>query len=142
MTECRRKNWGVKHLSRYLKGRDIALQTVAAQLVLTLVAAATALAINESIAISIFTGGIIGVTANLWLALVAFRPALGAPPQKMLAAFYTGELGKFVITALLFLLAFKQIGFLKEAAYAAIMILAYVMIQVVAWIYPLVRRNY
>jgi ATP synthase protein I len=60
----------------------------------------------------------------------------------MLAAFYTGELGKFVITALLFLLAFKQIGFLKEAAYAAAMILAYVMIQVLAWIYPLVRRNH
>ncbi len=132
---------GFKHLSRYLKGRGFALQTVAAQLVVTLVAAATALVISYPIAISIFMGGIIGVTANLWLALVAFRPQLGAPPQKMLAAFYTGELGKFVITALMFLLAFKQIGFLKEAAYAATMILAYVMIQVVAWINPLVRRH-
>ena len=129
-------------MSRYLKGRGLALQTVAAQLVLTLVTAATGLAISHPIAASIFIGGIIGVTANVWLALVVFRPQLGAPPQKMLAAFYTGELGKFVITALMFLLAFKQIGFLKEAAYAAIMILAYVMIQVVAWIYPLVRRNY
>ncbi len=128
-------------MSRYLKGRGFALQTVAAQLVVTLVAAATALVISYPIAASIFIGGIIGVTANLWLALVAFRPQLGAPPQKMLAAFYTGELGKFVITALMFLLAFKQIGFLKEAAYAATMILAYVMIQVVAWINPLVRRH-
>jgi ATP synthase protein I len=132
---------GLKHMSRYLKGRGLALQTVAAQLVLTLVAAATGLAISHPIAVSIFIGGIIGVTANLWLALVVFRPQLGAPPQKMLAAFYTGELGKFVITALMFLLAFKLIGFLKEAAYAATMILAYVMIQVLAWIYPLVRRH-
>ncbi len=128
-------------MSRYLKGRDLALRTVAAQLVISLVAAATALAISYPIAVSILIGGIIGVTANLWLALVVFRPALGAPPQKILAAFYRGELGKFVITALLFLLAFKQIGFLKEAACAATMILAYVMIQVVAWIYPLVGRN-
>ncbi len=128
-------------MSRYLKGRDTALQTVAAQLVLTLVAAATALAINYSIAISILIGGIIGVTANLWLALVVFRPALGAPTQKMLTAFYVGEFGKFIITAVLFLLAFKQIGFLKEAAYAATMIMAYVMVQVVAWIYPLMRRK-
>ncbi len=128
-------------MSRYLKGRGLALRTVAAQLVLTLVAAATGLAISHPIAVSIFIGGIIGVTANLWLALVVFRPQLGAPPQKMLAAFYTGELGKFVITALMFLLAFKLIGFLKEAAYAATMILAYVMIQVLAWIYPLVRRH-
>ena len=128
-------------MSRYLKGRDLALQTVAAQLALTLVAAATALVISQLIAFSIFIGGIIGVIANLWLALVAFSPKLGEPPQKMLSAFYTGELGKFLITALMFLLAFKQIGFLKEAAYAAIMILAYVMIQVVAWIYPLVHRH-
>lgn len=128
-------------MSRYIKGRGLALRTVAAQLIFTLVAAATALAISYPIAVSVFIGGIIGVAANLWLALVVFRPQLGAPPQKMLAAFYTGELGKFVITALLFLLAFKQIGFLREAAYAATMILAYVMIQVVAWIYPLVRRN-
>ncbi|MEN0037370.1 MAG: ATP synthase subunit I [Cellvibrio sp.] len=128
-------------MSRYLKGRDFALQTVAVQLLVTLAISAMGLAVNNQIAISLFAGGIICVTANLWLALVAFRPQMGAPPQKMLAAFYTGELGKFVITALMFLLAFKQIGFLKEAAYAATMILAYVMIQVVAWISPLVRRQ-
>jgi ATP synthase protein I len=133
---------GLYHLSRYLKGRGFALQTVAAQMVFTLVAAATVVAISVPIAVSIFTGGFISVTANLWLALVVFRPPLGEKPQKMLAAFYTGELGKFVITALLFLLAFKQIGFLREAAYAATMILAYVMVQVVAWIYPLVRRSF
>lgn len=128
-------------MSRYLKGRGLALQTVAAQLVVTLVAAATALAISYPIAVSIFIGGFIGVAANLWLTLVAFRPRLGASPQKMLAAFYTGELGKFVIVALMFLLAFKHIGFLKEAVYAATMILAYVLIQVITWIYPLVRRH-
>lgn len=128
-------------MSRYLKGRGLALRTVATQMVLTLVVAAAALAISVPIAVSILIGGIIGVTANLWLALAVFRPRLGAPPQKMLAAFYTGELGKFVITALMFLLAFKQIGFLKEAAYAATMILAYVMIQVVTWISPLLRRQ-
>lgn len=129
-------------MSRYLKGRGFALQTVAVQLLATLAISGVALAVDNKIAISLFAGGITGVAANLWLALVVFRPRLGAPPQKMLAAFYSGEFGKFVITALMFLLAFKLIGFLKEAAYAATMILAYVMVQVVAWIYPLVRRNY
>ena len=128
-------------MSRYFKGRGFALQTVAVQLLATLAISSLALAVNNQIATSLFAGGIIGVAANLWLALVVFRPQLGAPPQKILAAFYTGELGKFVITALMFLLAFKLIGFLKEAAYAATMILAYVMIQVVAWIYPLMRRS-
>lgn len=133
-------------MSRYLRGHDrkglgFFLQTVAAQLVITLVVSATALAISYLIAVSIFIGGIIGVTANAWLALVVFRPRLGSPPQKMLVAFYTGELGKFVITALMFLLAFKQIGFLKEAAYAATMFLAYVMVQLTGWVYPLMRRQ-
>lgn len=126
-------------MSRYIKGRGIALKVVITQFVVTLMIGAAGLAINQQIAIALFTGGIICVTANLWLALVAFRPPLGASPQKILAAFYVGELGKFVITALLFLLAFKQIALLKHAPYAATMILAYVLVQAIAWLYPLVR---
>lgn len=126
-------------MSRYLNGRGFALRIVAVQLLVTLVISALALAINDQIAISLFTGGIICVTANLWLALVTFRPPLGASTQKILAAFYVGELGKFVITALLFLLAFKQIALFKSATYAATMILAYVLVQAIAWLYPLVR---
>lgn len=128
-------------MSRYLKGRGFALQAVITQFVVTLVIGTAGLAINQQIAIALFTGGIICVTANLWLALVAFRPPLGAPPQKILAAFYVGELGKFVITALLFLLAFKQIALLKNAPYAAAMILAYVLVQAIAWLYPLVSSH-
>lgn len=126
-------------MSRYIKERGIALKVVTTQFVVTLMIGAAGLAINQQIAIALFTGGIICVTANLWLALVAFRPPLGASPQKILAAFYVGELGKFVITALLFLLAFKQIALLKHAPYAATMILAYVLVQAIAWLYPLVR---
>ena len=126
-------------MSRYLKGRGLVLQTVAVQLLATLVISALAILGDRNIAISMFAGGIICVTANLWLALVAFRPPLGASPQKILAAFYVGELGKFVITALLFLLVFKQIALFQHATYAASMILAYVVVQAIAWLYPLVR---
>ncbi|EIK46477.1 hypothetical protein O59_000498 [Cellvibrio sp. BR] len=133
------KTEGYKTMSRYLKGRDAALRTIAIQLVVSVMIGLAGLAINNPIAIALFTGGIICVIANLWLALVAFRPPLGAPTQKILAAFYVGELGKFVITALLFLLAFKQIALLKHAPYAATMILAYVLVQAIAWLYPLVR---
>lgn len=128
-------------MSRYIKGRGFALQTVTVQLLTTGVISALGLVISKQIAMSLFAGGIICATANLWLALVAFRPPLGAPTQKILAAFYVGELGKFVITALLFLLAFKQIVFLKNTIYAAAMILAYVLVQAIAWLYPLVRSH-
>lgn len=125
-------------MSRYIKGRGIALKVVITQFAVAVMIGAAGLAINQQIAIALFTGGIICVTANLWLALAAFRPPLGASPQKILAAFYVGELGKFVITALLFLLAFKQIALLKHAPYAATLILAYVLVQAIAWLYPLV----
>lgn len=127
-------------MSRYLKGRAYALQTVASQCVLALVLGITGLAFSFQTAVSLFLGGMICVAANLWLALVAFRPALGEAPQKMLAAFYVGELGKFVITALLFLMAFKQVELLQAPAYAALAILAYVITQVMVWVYPLLKK--
>lgn len=127
-------------MSRYLKGRDFALQAVLAQLCFTLVLGAAGLAANNQIAISLLCGGIISAAANGWLVLMAFRPPLGTPAQKILASFYVGALGKFIITALLFLLAFNQFAFLSDAFHAAVMILAYVIVQAVAWIYPLVRR--
>lgn len=127
-------------MSRYLKGRAYALQTVASQGVLVLVLGIIGLAFSFQTAASLFLGGMICVAANLWLALVAFRPALGEAPNKMLAAFYVGELGKFVITALLFLVAFKQVEFLKAPAYAALAIMAYVIAQLMVWAYPLLRK--
>jgi ATP synthase protein I len=127
-------------MSRYLKGRGYALQIVASQFLLALVLGITGLAFNFQVAISLLLGGMICVSANLWLALVAFRPALGEAPQKILAAFYVGEFGKFIITALLFLLAFSSVGFLKTPSNAALTILAYVITQAMTWVYPLLRK--
>ncbi len=127
-------------MSRYLKGRDFALQTLLAQLCVTLALGAAGLAANYQIAISLLCGGIISATANSWLVLMAFRPPLGASAQKIVASFYLGALGKFVITVMMFLLAFTQFVFLQQAGFAAVMILAYVIVQAVTWIYPLVRH--
>lgn len=128
-------------MSQHLNGRSFAFQIVAAQFVVTLLIGLVGLAINQKIAIALCTGGFICVAANVWLALVAFRPPLGASTSKILAAFFVGELGKFVITAVLFLLAFNQIALFKNASYAATMILAYVLVQAIAWLYPLVRSS-
>jgi ATP synthase protein I len=127
-------------MSRYIKGRGTAFNIVITQSLVTLMVGAVGLTINKQLAIALFTGGAISVVANLWLVLIAFSPPLGSSPQKILAAFYVGELGKFFITALLFLLAFKLLALLKHAPYAATMILAYVLVQAIAWLYPLVSR--
>lgn len=127
-------------MSRYLKGRQFALQSVLMQLCLTMALGAAGLAANYQIAISLLCGGFISTTASGWLVLMAFRPPLGTSAQKIVASFYLGALGKFIITAVMFLLAFTQFVFLQQAKYAAVMIMAYVIVQSISWIYPLVRR--
>jgi ATP synthase protein I len=127
-------------MSRYLKGRDYALKLVTTQLIVAVLVAVTASFLTYQIALSVFIGGIICVLANCWLALVVFRPQLGAPLGKMLAAFYVGEIGKFVITALLFLLAFKKLALFKDTGHALALLLGYVITQSVVWIYPLFKK--
>jgi ATP synthase protein I len=127
-------------LSPQLKNRGYALQLVALQGLVALGTGALSLLLGPTIAISVFMGGIICVLANLWLALVVFRPNLGAPLGKMLAAFYLGEIGKFVITALLFLIAFKKFALFKDPLHALSLLLGYVFAQAVVWIYPLLKR--
>lgn len=127
-------------MSRYLKGRGYALQLVATQFSIALLVGAAGFIHSHQVAISLFVGGMICVLANLWLALVVFRPALGEPVGKMLSAFYVGEIGKFVITALLFLWAFKKLALFKDADHALLLLLGYVLNQSVLWIYPLFKK--
>ncbi len=121
------------------KGRAFALQIVLAQVVVTCVLSLLGLVLNSQIAIVILSGGMISSLANLWLAIVAFRPALGKPPGEMLAAFYIGEIGKFVITALLFLVAFKQFALFRQANNALLIFITYALVQCTVWVYPLTR---
>jgi ATP synthase protein I len=123
------------------RGRAFALEIVAAQIVVTLGLSLLGFLVSVQAAIAILSGGMICSLANCWLAIAAFRPALGKPPGQMLAAFYSAELGKFVIIAALFLLLFKKITLFKQPLYALIMFTAYAMVQCSAWVYPLARRK-
>ncbi len=121
------------------KGRAFALQIVAAQVVVSCVLALSGLVFSTQVAIVILTGGMICSLANLWLAIVAFRPGLGKPPGQMLAAFYIGEIGKFVITGILFLVIFKYVALVRQPTYALLIFLTYALVQCTAWAYPLAR---
>ncbi len=123
------------------KGRVFALQIVAAQVVASCVLSLLGLVISSQVAIAILVGGVICSSANLWLAIVAFRPALGKPPGEVLAAFYVGEIGKFVVTALLFLIVFTQFTVFKQPLYAFLIFMAYALVQSMAWVYPLARSK-
>lgn len=123
------------------RGRAFALEIVAAQVIVSLGLSLLGLPFSKQVAIVILSGGMMCSLANLWLAIVAFRPALGKPPGQMLAAFYVGEIGKFVITALLFLIAFKYVALFRQAKYALLIFVAYALVQSTVWVYPLVRSR-
>lgn len=127
------------------KGLRFALELVLSQVIITGILSVIALVVSQNgfsqkVGASVFIGGAICTLANLWLAVFAFRPALGSSPGKMLSAFYVAEIGKFIVTAVLFLLAFKQVTWLKQPTMALLMFAAYAMVQCSAWVYPLARR--
>lgn len=124
------------------KGRAFALEFVAAQVVVSVGLSLAALLVSNQAAIAILSGGMICSLANFWLAIAAFRPALGAPPGQMLAAFYSAEIGKIIIVAVLFLIAFKKTTLLKQPLHALLMFAAYAIVQCTAWVYPLARSKF
>jgi ATP synthase protein I len=140
----------VKHLQPFIaevrgkepRGRKFALQIVAAQVIVTGVLSLLGLLISDKASIAILSGGMICSLANAWLAIIAFRPALGKPQGQMLFAFYMGEIGKFLITAVLFLVAFKHTTLLKQPFYALLLFSAYTLVQCTTWAYPLARSRF
>jgi ATP synthase protein I len=83
--------------------RRVAFGLVLAQLILTVVVALVSLVFwNQSFALSAAIGGGIGVAASLVLALVAFRKKEGQTVAQMVSAFYVGEIAKFAVTVVLF----------------------------------------
>lgn len=127
-------------MSLYLKGRSYALQLVATQVGITVLISIAGFLIDNQKALSLLIGGIICALANAVLALIAFRPQLGATPNKMLAAFYSGEVAKFVVVALLCLLAFRQLELLKDAGNAVALFAGYLVAQAVVWVFPLLKK--
>jgi ATP synthase protein I len=58
-------------------------------------------------AVPTLLGGLIGVVPNAFLAARVMSPRAGASAQSLLRAGWLGEIGKILIAALLFVVAFK-----------------------------------
>ena len=128
-------------MSNSLKGRTYALKMLAAQALLILVLSLVSAIWDQRIALTLFMGGMISVLANLWFALVVFRPPLGSPPGRMLVAFYLGEAGKLLVVALLFILAFKKLPWLQETKMGLVLLTGFIAGQGFVWLYPLIKHR-
>jgi ATP synthase protein I len=112
------------------------------QIVVTVLLSLLGCIFSSQVAIATLSGGLICSLANFWFALVAFRPELGKQPSQMLAAFYIAEVGKFLITALLFLYVFKTMTFSKDPHNAFLIFVTYALVQSIVWVFPLARSKY
>jgi ATP synthase protein I len=130
------------NISQYINGYKQALKLVYFQLVTVFFVGALGLLISVLVSLWLMIGGLISIFANCWMIFVVFRPQVGAPLGKMLGAFYWGQIGKFTITALLFLAAFKQCSLFVAKDYALALLLGYLITLSVVWIYPLILGNH
>ncbi len=128
-------------MSNSLKGRAYALKMLGTQFLVVSLLSLVASIWETRVAVIFFMGGIISVLANLWFALVVFRPPLGSPPGRMLVAFYPGVAGKIIIVALLFVLVFKRVPWAKEVMMGLVLLTGFITSQLIAWIYPLIKHR-
>ena len=64
---------------------------------------------DRVVAYSSLIGGLIATLANAWFAIKVFRVKPTAAAETLLTTFYVGEIGKFVFTGAMFMIAFVMI---------------------------------
>lgn len=79
------------------------------QFVITVLFSVALVIYDYTVAYSALTGGLIATLANGWFALKVFRVKSKTAPEVILAAFYVGEIYKFILTGAMFVIAFVLI---------------------------------
>lgn len=98
-------------------GRQPILLILLAQVVAScLLAGVLALWQGQVVAVSTLLGGAIAVIPNAFLAARLLKPQAGASAQAMLKAAWLGEIGKLVLTGLLFAIVFVAVRPLSALA--------------------------
>jgi ATP synthase protein I len=113
-----------------------AFRLVGFQALVVVAIALSGLVAQRQIALSLLAGGAIGLAGSAWLALLAFRPSATRPAKEILASFYIGEIGRFLIVMVLFILAFKQLAWLAEPRNALMLFLAFIASQLAIAVAP------
>ncbi len=86
-----------------------ALRFILTQLLATIVLSAILLIFDLVVAYSSLAGGLIATLANAWFAIKVFRVKPTVAAENLLTTFYIGEIGKFVFTGAMFMIAFVLI---------------------------------
>ena len=94
---------------QHQRSRQQVLRFILTQLVVTIVLSAILLFFDRVVAYSSLMGGLIATLANAWFAIKVFRVKPTVAAETLLTTFYVGEIGKFVFTGAMFMIAFVLI---------------------------------
>ena len=89
---------------------------------------------SKEMALSLLVGGLICTLGCAGSALIAFRCSAIRPVKEVLAYLYLAEAGKFLIVAILFIVAFKSVVFLRESQNAILVFVSFMIVQSVSWV--------
>ncbi len=123
-------------------GSKLAFGFIAVQLAICLlVVISTYLVFDRGMAEAALVGCLINVIASGYFAIVSLKLPKNASPGIILARFYVGEVGKFVIVAVCFAWVFKYLPELIQGRQAIILFVAFLIAQVAFVVAPLVLKE-
>lgn len=100
------------------------------QFVASFIAGASGLALSQSLAISLLAGGTIASLANGYFAWKVFARQQETESAQILSSYYRAEVGKIILTVMLFVFAISVIKPLNVIALMS----AYLLITMIPWL--------
>lgn len=91
---------------------------------------------SKVVVLSFLWGGIICIVPNAYFAYKFFAKTGAQAARQIIAAFYVGEMVKFIITIALFLIVFKFFNTNKLAIF-----IGYIVAQITFWVTALIRKS-
>ncbi len=91
---------------QHQRSRQQVFRFILTQLMVTIVLSVILLFFDRIVAYSSLAGGLIATLANTWFAIKVFRVKSTVAAETLLTTFYVGEIGKFVFTGAMFIIAF------------------------------------
>ncbi|MEZ0149204.1 MAG: hypothetical protein AB9Q18_06530 [Candidatus Reddybacter sp.] len=123
-------------------GGKLAFGFIGVQLAISLlVVVSTLMVFDRRMAEAALVGCMINVIASGYFAIVSLKLPKNASPGMILARFYVGEVGKFVIVAVCFGWVFKFLPELIQGRHAIILFVAFLIAQVAFVVAPLVLKE-
>ena len=126
---------------RALNDRSLAYRVVGTQATIATLFPLLFLFMSLDAVICAIIGGWIATLSNAYFAFQAFRYSGARAASQMVKSFQRGESGKFVITIVLMLVAYRQVPALQIKENVLAMFAGFIAVLMVSWLAPLFTKQ-